>query len=81
MIAAVNHSGDSDSTGAVTGNILGAYLGINAIPAKYLEKLELKETIPEVADDLYYDCRMTEYGEYRDDIWVRKYIEHTYPTK
>ena len=25
LIAAVNHSGDSDSTGAVTGNILGAY--------------------------------------------------------
>lgn len=28
IIAAVNHDGDSDSTGAITGNILGAYLGI-----------------------------------------------------
>lgn len=27
LIAAVNHGGDSDSTGAVTGNILGASLG------------------------------------------------------
>lgn len=79
MIAAVNHSGDSDSTGAVTGNILGAYLGINAIPEKFLENLELKDTILEVADDLFNDCRMTEYGEYRDDVWVRKYIKHTYP--
>ena len=81
MIAAVNHSGDSDSTGAVTGNILGAYLGINAIPEKFLENLELKDTILEVADDLFNDCRMTEYGEYWDDVWVRKYIEHTYPGK
>ena len=28
MIAAVNHGGDSDSTGAVTGNILGAAVGL-----------------------------------------------------
>lgn len=28
---AVNHSGDSDSTGAICGNILGAYLGIESI--------------------------------------------------
>ena len=27
LIAAVNHDGDSDSTGAITGNILGAHLG------------------------------------------------------
>ena len=37
LIAAVNHSGDSDSTGAVTGNLLGARLGLAGIPAKYLE--------------------------------------------
>ena len=36
LIAAVNHDGDSDSTGAVTGNILGASLGLDGIPAKYL---------------------------------------------
>jgi len=28
IIAAVNHGDDSDSTGAVTRNILGAWLGI-----------------------------------------------------
>ena len=32
VAAAVNHNGDSDSTGAVTGNILGAWLGYEAIP-------------------------------------------------
>lgn len=45
VIAAVNHSGDSDSTGAVAGNIIGAYLGVKSIPKKYLDGLELLETI------------------------------------
>lgn len=54
LTASVNHSGDSDSTGAVTGNILGARLGLRAIPSKYLERLELREVILEVASDL---CR------------------------
>ena len=53
MIAAVNHNGDSDSTGAVTGNILGAYLGMRAISRKYLDNLELKSVILELSDALY----------------------------
>jgi len=53
MIASVNHNGDSDSTGAVTGNILGAALGYDALPACYLEDLELKDVILEIAGDLY----------------------------
>jgi ADP-ribosyl-[dinitrogen reductase] hydrolase len=50
---AVNHSGDSDSTGSITGNILGAVLGIDSIPGKYLEELELIGLIKEVAVDLF----------------------------
>ena len=50
---AVNHSGDSDSTGAITGNILGAYLGIDAIPPKWLAKLELKDTIENTGEELF----------------------------
>lgn len=53
IIASVNHSGDSDSTGAVTGNILGAYLGLERIPKRFLEYLELRKIILQVADDLY----------------------------
>lgn len=49
---AVNHDGDSDSTGAITGNILGARLGIDAIPRRWLERLELRAAIEQVADDL-----------------------------
>ena len=50
--ASVNHNGDSDSTGAVCGNILGAYIGYDAIPQKYKERLELHDLICETADML-----------------------------
>lgn len=60
VVVSVNHNGDSDSTGAVTGNIMGAYLGMNAIPEKFLENLELKDVISEIAEDLYnYDSEQT----------------------
>jgi len=52
IIAAVNHNGDSDSTGAITGNILGAYLGLNEIPTEWQDKVELKNEIIQIADDL-----------------------------
>ncbi len=53
MIAAVNHSGDSDSTGAIAGNILGAKLGVEGIGEYYLQDLELREVIEQIADDLF----------------------------
>lgn len=49
---AVNHDGDSDSTGSVAGNIIGAILGYHAIPEKYLTNLELRDVLLSVADDL-----------------------------
>ena len=53
IVASVNHSGDSDSTGAVTGNIMGAHLGLSAIPQKYTGNLELYDLIKSTADELY----------------------------
>jgi len=53
VLRAVNHSGDSDSTGAICGNLLGALWGEAAIPAKWLEGLELRAEISRVADDLF----------------------------
>lgn len=71
VVASVNHNGDSDSTGAVTGNILGAYLGLSKIPEKYLENLELKEVILTLADDLFDGYR-------EDKDWKKKYIDKTF---
>ena len=75
LIAAVNHNGDSDSTGAVAGNIVGAQVGLSGIPAKYTEHLELRDVILEVADDLWADGQIGE----TDPVWKGKYIDMTYP--
>lgn len=55
-IFSVNHKGDSDSTGAVTGNILGAVVGYDAIPEFFKTDLELHDVILHVADDLWRGC-------------------------
>ncbi len=52
MRLAVNHDGDSDTTGSLTGQLLGAMLGVKAIPKRWLARLELREVIETVADDL-----------------------------
>jgi ADP-ribosyl-[dinitrogen reductase] hydrolase len=52
VILAVNHSGDSDSTGSIAGNLLGAAAGVEAIPDRWLAHLELRSTIEALADDL-----------------------------
>jgi ADP-ribosylglycohydrolase len=52
VILAANIGGDSDSTAAIAGNLLGAALGVHEIPDRWLEKLELKTAIIEMADDL-----------------------------
>jgi len=49
---AVNHSGDSDSTGAITGSILGCLWGRSSIPDAMLADLELRDVIEELSSDL-----------------------------
>lgn len=45
VITAVNQNGDSDSTGAITGNILGAYLGVEEIPENWAKEVELSQEL------------------------------------
>jgi ADP-ribosylglycohydrolase len=52
VLLAVNHSGDSDSTGSMAGNLLGALFGVDGIPKRWLDKLELRDVIERMADDL-----------------------------
>lgn len=73
VIASVNHDGDSDSTGAVTGNILGAFLGHDAIDEKWKRDLELSDVILEMADDLCYSYQMDGSSHYGYPDWIRKY--------
>lgn len=87
IIAAVNHDGDSDSTGAVCGNIMGAIYGYEAMKSKRLfcpqgreleQTLELSNIILTLADDLYSSCIISEYDpidtpEKRQ--WYERYCE------
>ena len=50
IIIAVNHSGDSDSTGSMAGHIAGTLYGEQAIPDRWLRGLELHDVIAAMAD-------------------------------
>ena len=90
IIAAVNHDGDSDSTGAVCGNIMGAIYGYESMKRQRLfcpqdrelePTLELSNIILTLADDLYTGCIISEHDpidtpEKRQ--WYDKYCEMTY---
>ena len=52
IIAAVNHDGDSDSTGAIAGSLVGALYGPRAPPGRWLQALELRMVIQTLAADL-----------------------------
>lgn len=52
LINAVNHSGDSDSTGMIAGHLLGVQYGTAAIPVRWYEGLELRCVIEKVAEDI-----------------------------
>ena len=53
VLLAVNHGGDADSTGSIAGNLLGLIHGEEGIPGQWLERLELRDVIARVADDLW----------------------------
>lgn len=80
IITAVNHDGDSDSTGAITGNILGSHLGLSAIPERFIKHLEFKGLIIEIADDLFHDCRIGDYIDEKDPEWEDKYSHNKIPS-
>lgn len=61
ICAAVNHDGDSDSTGAVTGNIMGALWGYERIPDQWKQNPECADVILRVADEL---CHLNEVSLY-----------------
>ena len=52
VLAAVNHSGDSDSTGAITGNLLGAAGGRSAVPEGWVAAVSERAVVEQVAGDL-----------------------------
>ena len=75
VVCAVNHDGDSDSTGAIAGNIIGTYLGLDKIPSYYVDNVELKDVILEIAHDLSVSVPVSEITpDTNDEKWLKKYL-------
>ena len=75
VITAVNHGGNSDGSGLITGHILGVQYGAAAIPARWYGQLELREVIAQIAEDIERVPRdYCGYGEEFDQL-----IEQMYP--
>ncbi len=66
VLLAVNHSGDSDSTGAICGNIMGLLVGEEGIPENWACQVELEDVIRTKACDLFTGLSDT-------DDWLDKY--------
>ena len=56
LLLAVNHSGDSDSTGSICGNLLGARYGDHGLPHNWVQQVEGRAAIAALADDLAAEC-------------------------
>lgn len=79
VVCAVNHDGDSDSTGAIAGNIMGALLGYQNIPDYYKNNVELNNIILEIADDIIsLDKSEDSSALIMDEDWQRKYVNCTF---
>ena len=72
MITAVNHSGCSSAVAGLTGAILGAKMGLSALPDFYLESLEAVKPLCVLADDMVSGTPIK--GLFDDD-WDQKYVQ------
>ena len=77
MTFAANHGGDSNNTAAIAGTLVGARIGFNAIPDRFVDRLELVDVILELADDVTTDCPMSDWGP-SNPVWEHKYIYEDY---
>ena len=77
MTFAANHGGDSNNTAAIAGTLVGARIGFNAIPDRFVDRLEIVDVILELADDVTTDCPMYDWGP-RNPVWEHKYIYSDY---
>ena len=53
LVRAVNLGGDAATLGAVAGALLGARFGVQAIPERWIESLQMREELEAVADRLW----------------------------
>lgn len=59
MLLSVNHSGDSDSTAAIAGSLLGARFGRDALPHRWANTLDAAPVIDRLATDYCTEFGLT----------------------
>jgi ADP-ribosyl-[dinitrogen reductase] hydrolase len=52
-LRAVNLGNDADTTGAIYGQLAGAFYGVNAIPEDWIQRLAMRDFIAEKAEALF----------------------------
>lgn len=73
MITAINHSGKSAAVGAVAGALLGARLGVAALPEFYLDCLDAGAVLRELTADFASSTPGKLTRKIFDDDWDKKY--------
>ena len=58
-LLAVNLGNDADTTGAIYGQIAGAYYGVESIPSEWRARLTMRTEILEMADSIYDHARQS----------------------
>ncbi|MEW6999110.1 ADP-ribosylglycohydrolase family protein [Colwelliaceae bacterium BS250] len=78
MCMSVSHDGDSDSTGAIAGNIWGTLYGMMDWPETWADEVEIEYPITEIACDLY-NFPLWEIGLYSSKNDLNELIKNRYP--
>jgi ADP-ribosylglycohydrolase len=76
LLASVNHGGDSDSTGSLCGQLLGAAFGDQALPPEWVVEVEARGVLLQLADDLFYEVTRSEdlHGDHGPHTrWLLRY--------
>ncbi|MFI5501438.1 ADP-ribosylglycohydrolase family protein [Nocardia asteroides] len=75
LLLAVNHSGDSDATGAIAGSLLGARYGRPALPRRWSDTIDARRVLDRLATDYCTEFGLTpprdDHGQPTDDWYAR----------
>ncbi len=66
FLMAVNHDGDSDSTGAIYGNLIGAWKGLDASVQEWIDNIESPDILSQIAHDLSVGPEISQ-------TWLQRY--------
>jgi ADP-ribosylglycohydrolase len=73
LLLAASHSGDSDSTAAIAGNLLGAAWGMAAFPEQWFRVIDVREIVEELVTDAWFEWTAAQTSEPLDEAWRRRY--------